>query len=150
MTPLVSLVLAAFALSPVVKAHFNLDLPPSYGFEEAKESHAPCGGFDVYFNNISNMSDFHVDGDAIKTRLAHFGADWLYRATIEPATENNWTQLYPIFRQEGVGNFCQPSVSAPYDWIGRQGIISVVTKASDGILYQVSKDSCSPSHALSS
>ena len=52
----------------------------------------------------------------------------------------------PIVNTAGVGDFCLDSLSAPSSFEGKAGIIQVIDKAVDGMLYQVSrlKDRRSP------
>lgn len=52
----------------------------------------------------------------------------------------------PIVSTAGVGEFCLDSLSAPSSFEGKAGIIQVIDKAVDGMLYQVSrlKDRRSP------
>ena len=45
----------------------------------------------------------------------------------------------PIVNTAGVGDFCLDSFSAPSSFEGKAGIIQVIDKAVDGMLYQVSR-----------
>lgn len=132
-----SLASATLLLASAANAHFTLTVPPSFGFDEDKEASAPCGGFTPSFDDKSKVSDFHVGGNAIGVKSGHAQTNWLFRATLESADTKNWTQLFPIVQQSGLGLFCEPSVVAPEAWAGKQGIVSVVANAPDGILYQV-------------
>ncbi|RIB02378.1 hypothetical protein C2G38_2050111 [Gigaspora rosea] len=40
----------------VVNAHFELQAPPSRGFDDAKEPNSPCGGFD----SVGKITDFPI------------------------------------------------------------------------------------------
>jgi hypothetical protein len=144
MAPLQSLASATLLFLSVANAHFNLNAPPSFGFDENKEDSAPCGGFTPNFDDKSKVSDFHVGGEPIGVKLGHTQANWLYRATLGGSDSKNWTQLFPIVQQSGLGFFCEPSVTAPEAWVGKQGILSVVADAPDGLLYQVSQEESSP------
>lgn len=144
MAPLQSLASATLLFLSVANAHFNLNIPPSFGFDESKEDSAPCGGFTPNFDDKSKVSDFHVGGEAIGVKLGHTQANWLYRATLGGSDSKNWTQLFPIVQQSGLGLFCEPSVTAPEAWVGKQGILSVVADAPDGLLYQ-----CAPVNFVS-
>ena len=116
-------------------AHFMLNYPTSLGFVDEKEGTAPCGGFDVTFNNAS---DFHVDGDAVALTSTHPQADWLFRATLDKnATGNNWTDLLPPVSESGLGQYCEPSLAVPSQWAGNTGIIQVLQHGDDGLLFQV-------------
>ena len=116
-------------------AHFILNYPNSLGFDDDKEGTAPCGGFDVTFNNAS---DFHVDGDAVAVTSTHPQADWLFRATLDKTASGNWTNMLPVVSESGLGQYCEPSLITPGDWAGSQGIVQVVQHGPDGLLYQVS------------
>lgn len=121
-------------------AHFELLRPPPLegdSMNDGLQVNAPCGG-GVPDLSQDIASDFHVDGDAVAVSLGHAQATWLIRATLDSSAEGNWTQLFPIVTQSGRGEFCEPAVVAPREWVGRKGIISTVCKAPDGLLYQVS------------
>lgn len=122
-------------------AHFLLNYPNTIGFDDDNEGIAPCGGFNVTFSNTTN---FHVGGDAIAVTSTHPAAEFLYRATLDKTTSANWTDLLPVVGETGLGAFCERNVELPSTWAGQQGIIQVVQKGPDGILFQV----CS--HARSS
>jgi len=116
-------------------AHFMLNYPNSLGFDDDKEGDAPCGSFDVTFDNAT---DFHVDGDAIALASSHPQADWLFRATLgKTATGTNWTDLLPVVSESGLGQFCEPSLSVPATWAGSSGIVQAIQHGDDGSLYQV-------------
>lgn len=117
-------------------AHFLLNYPPTIGFDDDLESDAPCGSFTVDFSK-DNVTDFHVDGDAIAVQSIHPEATWLFRATLDLTASGNWTDLLPAVQQTGLGDFCETNVKAPSSWTGKQGVIGVVQDAADGILYQV-------------
>ena len=116
-------------------AHFNLNAPPSIGFDEDNEGIAPCGGFTPDFSK--NVTDFHVGGEPVATFLGHPQGNWLYRATLDQKAAGNWTQLFPIVQQSGLGAFCEPSIAVNPSWAGKQGILGVVVDTQDGVLYQV-------------
>jgi hypothetical protein len=128
---------ATLALAGAAQAHFNLQSPTSIGFDDDLESTAPCGSFTPDFNN-GTIQDWHVGGDFISTKLGHPTATWLYRATLDKTAAGGWVELYPIFQQNGLGVYCQPSVAGGADFVGKQGVLSVVANAPDGLLYQVS------------
>ncbi|KAL1873471.1 hypothetical protein VTK73DRAFT_919 [Phialemonium thermophilum] len=136
MAPVVSLASATLLFLSAANAHFTLNTPPSFGFTEDKEAIAPCGGFTPNFDDKSKVSDYHVGGEPIGMKLGHPQANWLFRATLDSPDTKNWTQLFPIVMQSGLGLFCETSVPAPDSWVGKQGILSVVANAPDGILYQ--------------
>ena len=128
--------LAATFLPLLASAHFQLNAPPTIGFDEDNEGKGPCGGFTPDFTK-DNVTDFHVGGEPIALFLGHPQADWLFRGTLDTSASGNWTQLFPIVRQSGLGDFCEPGISAPSAWVGQQGVVGIVAQAVDGLLYQV-------------
>ncbi|OIW32867.1 hypothetical protein CONLIGDRAFT_558529, partial [Coniochaeta ligniaria NRRL 30616] len=117
-------------------AHFNLIAPPTIGFDDDKEGNGPCGGFTPDFTNKSALIDFHVGGEPFAMKLGHPQANWLFRGTLDETASSNWTQLFPIVQQSGLGLFCESAVPAPESWVGKQGVVGVVANAVDGLLYQ--------------
>lgn len=128
---------AGFVLFSMVNAHFNLIAPPTIGFDEEKEDSGPCGGYTPDFSNKAAIVDFHVGGEPVALKLGHPQANWLFRGTLDQTASGNWTELFPIVQQSGLGLFCEPAIPAPESWVGKQGVISVVANAVDGLLYQV-------------
>jgi len=127
--------LLILATSPST-AHFYLTYPPSIGFNDALETHGPCGGFTVDFSK-DNVTNFYVDGNAIAVQDIHIKAKWLFRATLDLTGSRNWTKLLPIVGQNGLGDFCETNVKVPSTWAGKQGIIGVVQDSPpDRFLYQ--------------
>lgn len=139
MAPLQSIVTATLLFLSAAQAHFTLNAPPSFGFDEDTEDSEPCGGVTPNFDDKSKVTDFHVGGEPIAVKLGHTQSNWLYRATLGGSDSKNWTQLFPIVQQSGLGFFCEPSVTAPEAWVGKQGILSVIADAPDGLLFQVSR-----------
>lgn len=137
MSPLRSVASAALLFLSAASAHFNLNAPPSFGFDEEHESTGPCGGVKPDHSDKGKVADFHVGGEPVGVQLGHPQANWLIRATLDSVDAGNWTQLFPIVQQGGLGFFCEKSVPAPEAWVGKQGFLSVVANAPDGILYQV-------------
>ncbi|KAL3954611.1 hypothetical protein ACCO45_010174 [Purpureocillium lilacinum] len=127
-------VLSLLALGGLAAAHFELKYPKSIGFSDDQEDQAPCGGFTPDFSKT--LVDFHVGGEALAMRLTHQQSNWLFRATTDEKAQSGWQQLFPIVMQSGLGDFCEPSVKAPESWVGKKGVVSVVSSAVDGLLYQ--------------
>lgn len=124
-------------LPTLAAAHVTLNAPAPVGpFDEDNEGNAPCGGVTIDFSK-DNVTDFHVGGEPIDLFLGHPTAGWLIRGTLDQTAASNWSQLYPIFTQTGLGDYCQPAVAAPESWVGKKGILGVVANAPDGLLYQV-------------
>ncbi|KAJ6443801.1 GPI anchored protein [Purpureocillium lavendulum] len=127
-------VLALVALGGLATAHFQLKYPKSIGFSDDDEDKAPCGGFTPDFSK--DVVDFHVGGEALAMRLTHQQCNWLFRATTDQKAESGWEQLFPIVMQSGLGDFCEPAITAPESFVGKKGVVSVVSSAPDGLLYQ--------------
>jgi len=127
---------ASCLLISTASAHFQLLTPPSIGFDDDNEDKEPCGGVTPDFSK--SVTDFHIDGEPISTTLTHPQSNWLYRATLDEKASGGWVELYPIFQQSGLGNLCIPSVKANSSWEGKQGVLSIISNAPDGLLYQVS------------
>ncbi|KAK1758313.1 hypothetical protein QBC47DRAFT_411022 [Echria macrotheca] len=130
-----SIAAALLLLTAGAQAHFTLNYPPSIGFDDAKEGTGPCGGVTPDFSK-NEFTDFHVGGDNVGTRTSHPQGNWLYRVTLDPGASANWTQVYPIVQQSGIGDFCAPLVRIPDEFVGKQGILSVVGSGGHGFLYQ--------------
>lgn len=130
---LVALAALCFGLGA---AHFEMRSPKSIGFSDDKEDKAPCGGFTPDFGS-NKVVDFHVKGEALAMRMTHQQCNWLFRATTDQKAESGWQQLFPVVMQSGLGDFCQPRVTAPSDFVGKRGVVGVVSSAVDGLLYQV-------------
>lgn len=120
---------------PTTFAHFLLIYPGTLGLDDDKEGTAPCGGFNVNFTgDVKNVT---VGAFAVALTSTHPQANWLYRFTTSTSEPFNWTDILPVVRQCGFGNFCLPSLSVPNSLVGKQGVIQVKQDAVDGSLYQV-------------
>lgn len=129
--------LFAFSLGlPLAWGHFNLKYPATIGFDDEKQHDGPCGGFTPDFSK-NNITDFHVNGDAIATLTTHKQGNWLYRITLDETASGDWTQIFPIVQQNGLGAFCEPAVSVPPRFVGQRGVLGIVSNTPDGILFQV-------------
>jgi hypothetical protein len=129
--------LSVLLFSTLSAAHFTLNYPIPLGSDTENEGIAPCGGFK--FDASSNLSDFHVGGDAISMVTTHPQANILLRGSLDTSASGNWTDLFPVVAQYGLGAFCEPSIASPASWAGSSGIIQVIQDAVDGTLYQVRK-----------
>lgn len=116
-------------------AHFELVYPESIGFSDDDEDKSPCGGFTP--DLTKDLVDFHVGGEAIALRLTHTQSNWLFRVTTDEKAESGWEQIFPIVQQSGLGDFCEPAVTVPESYVGKKGVVSIVSSAVDGLLYQV-------------
>ncbi|KAK1839827.1 GPI anchored protein, partial [Colletotrichum chrysophilum] len=79
--------------------------------------------------------DFHVAGDAVGMSNGHPQTTWLFRATLDQTASGNWTQVFPIVLQTGLGNFCEPQIAVPAEYAGKKGVLGVVAHSPDGLLY---------------
>lgn len=139
MAPLRSLVATSLLLLSTASAHFVLINPKSLegnNIDESKLADGPCGAITPDLAK-DEATDFHVDGDFINVRLTHPQATWLFRATVEDTSKNNWTAIFPQVQQTGLGQFCEPAVTVPKEWVGKKGVIGAACKGEDGLLFQV-------------
>lgn len=133
-----AIVPAVLSLASVSSAHFLMNYPDSIGFDDDKEGTAPCGGFTPDLSSGSKqLVDFHVGGDSLAMRATHNQVTWLFRVTLDGTAQSGWKQIFPIVEQSGLGDFCEPHITLPSSYAGKKGVISVVTDAPDGLLYQV-------------
>lgn len=131
--------LSLLALAGLAAAHFELKYPESIGNSDSTADDGPCGGFEPDVSEGSDqLVDVHVGGEAIALLLTHSRATWLFRATLNASDidDADWRRLAPNTVQSGLGDFCLPSIKFPEDWAGERGVISVVSSAEDGQLYQ--------------
>ncbi|KAI1373359.1 hypothetical protein F4677DRAFT_429425 [Hypoxylon crocopeplum] len=136
MPSMVPLATAMLLLASGIQAHFTLQHPAVAGaFDDDKEPESPCGGYLPHISSVP-LTDFHVDGDIIATTLTHPQGNWLYRITTDPEAKGNWSQIYPIFQQSGIGTYCSPHVTVDRALIGQKAFLGIVSSAVDGLLYQ--------------
>ncbi|KAI1769991.1 hypothetical protein F4818DRAFT_281303 [Hypoxylon cercidicola] len=125
-------------LASSVHAHYTVQHPPTIQpFDDDAEGEGPCGGYTPVPAELK-PTEFHVDGDTIATTLTHPEATWLYRITTDLTAGGNWSEVYPIFQQNGAGAYCNSMVTIPHDLIGQKAILGLVAKAPDGLLFQCS------------
>lgn len=134
-----SVVTATLLLAASANAHFTVQYPAPVGpFKDDDEDKGPCGGYSPSLADVKTV-DFHVGGDAIATLSTHPQTTWLYRITTDDIAKNNWTQVYNLVQQTGLGNYCAKTVTIPSDYVGKKAILSIVAAGPDGLLYQVSR-----------
>ncbi|KAK4202159.1 hypothetical protein QBC40DRAFT_169939 [Triangularia verruculosa] len=121
-------------LSTTANAHFELHHPTPLTGDQSKQATAPCGGGNPEIDQ-NTATDFHVEGDYVQIFNGHAQGHWLIRATLDPKAAGDWEQLFPIVQQTGRGNFCEPAVTAPSEWVGKKGFLGIGGNAGDGILY---------------
>ncbi|KAK4180213.1 hypothetical protein QBC36DRAFT_286849 [Triangularia setosa] len=135
MAPLKSVLAAGLLLlSTTVNAHFELHHPAPLTDESGKQATAPCGGGNADIDQ-NTPTDFHVEGDYVQIFNGHAQGNWLIRGTLDPKAAGDWEQLFPIVQQTGRGNFCEPAVTVPSEWVGKTGFLGISGNAGDGILY---------------
>ena len=117
-------------------AHFILQTPKSQGFVDVLEGVGPCGSLDI--TNRENITPWPIAGSVVDVTSTHDQATWSYKASLLNDT-NTWVDLQPTIRQQGIGEFCLPSVPGPKGWKDLDGVIQVIQHAEDGDMYQVSK-----------
>lgn len=132
------------ALVGTAAAHFSLDYPEPLEANHDDQATGPCGGASPMLDDLadSDLVDFWVDGTPIATSSGHATGYWLYRLTMESdvSASTNWTQIYPVVEQTGLGSFCADMVTVPAEYVGQRGVISVVgfSDPEHGNLYSVS------------
>lgn len=124
------------ALVAPATAHFVMLYPESIGFTDDEQGTGPCGGYTPDLDS-KDIVDFHVGGDALSMRSTHQRANWLFRVTTDGDGEDDWEQVWPIVTQSGLGEYCEPHVTVPDKYVGKKGVVGVVSSAMDGLLYQV-------------
>ncbi|EWC48339.1 hypothetical protein DRE_02108 [Drechslerella stenobrocha 248] len=117
-------------------AHFTLRYPTPLGTSAAKQDQAPCGGYSI--TESTTISNFYVDGDSVAYSSSHPEIKLLLRVVEGNKADGaglSWNQVFPIVEQYGAGDFCQPLVTVPQSYVGKQGILQVVQNAVDGMLW---------------
>ena len=128
----------------VAESHFLLNYPPSIGFSSDNETIAPCGGYDLIFNNITAPSvSVTVDAFTIEVLSTDAQAKWLMRATMSRSAPFDWTNLLPVMSETGTGDFCVPDLALPPGFAREAGVIQVVQDVMGLVTYQVSRPSSS-------
>lgn len=131
----------ALSFLPLTFAHFNLNFPPTRGFDDDKEGTFPCGTFD---DVSKNRTDFPISGGPIQLTLGHPQTN----VAVYMAIGDNPGSGFSIvakkqFMVEGLGDFCMGSVAVPEGvnvTSGTKATIQVITNAhGEGGLYQVSR-----------
>ncbi|KFY48616.1 hypothetical protein V496_10246, partial [Pseudogymnoascus sp. VKM F-4515 (FW-2607)] len=128
------LALALLAALPLTAAKFTLSHPLPYGTHSTSQSQPPCGGSPLL---LETTTGFYVGGDAVAVVSAGSGASILIRGSIgELGKATNWTNLFPVVRQDGGGMFCEPLVPAPEEWADMEGVVQVIESGEEGLSYQ--------------
>lgn len=136
MAPLRDIAMLMLFFFSVANASFVLLYPPSLegtNPDKGKELTQPCGAVTPDLSKPTNNT-FHVDGDFVSITLDNPQANIMIGGTL---WDGDWIQFFPIVSQNGAGNFCEPVVPAPKQWVGKPGVIGIAVDTPDGILYQV-------------
>ncbi|KIW33424.1 uncharacterized protein PV07_00276 [Cladophialophora immunda] len=127
--------LIALIFTPLCASHFIILTPPPLGNNINNEDQSPCGGFSP--SSSDNITDFHVEGDAIGLTSLHAQSYFAYRGLLGTSlSAPNWTVLIPTVEEFGLNSFCQPALSVPTSWAGSPGLLQVIQDAEDGVHYQ--------------
>ncbi|KAL9936042.1 hypothetical protein V8E36_004884 [Tilletia maclaganii] len=100
--------IALASVAAVANAHFTLDSPTSFGFDEEKEDQIPCGGFTIegatrspwYYKGGPVQIDSHHDTATVNIRISY---------AANPAQASDFTALPPLKENlalKGEGEFC--------------------------------------------
>jgi nascent polypeptide-associated complex subunit beta len=131
--------LLGLSILPFAFAHFNLDYPPSRGFDDDKEGDFPCGSF----NDVQQQrTDFPISGGPIQLRMGHQQTNVAVYMAIG---DNPGSNFNIVAKQQlmvtGLGQFCIANVAVPEGMNvtdGTKATIQVVTNNHEaGGLYQV-------------
>ncbi|KIW90968.1 uncharacterized protein Z519_08751 [Cladophialophora bantiana CBS 173.52] len=132
--PKVTSLLALISL-PICASHFIVLTPPPLGNNINNEDQSPCGGFSP--SSSDNITDFHVEGDAVGLTTLHAQPYFAYRALLGTSlTAPNWTVLLPTVEEFGLNSFCEPALTIPASWAGSPGLLQIIQDAEDGMHYQ--------------
>jgi hypothetical protein len=115
-------------------AHFLLNIPTSLGFDDDKEIVAPCGGFNA--SDRRNVTSWPVQGSSIGLLSTHASGTFEFRAALL-SNLSNWEAITPSLNETGAGNVCEPVVPVKAAWAGKQGVVQVVMRRPEYVLYQV-------------
>ncbi|OQU97494.1 hypothetical protein CLAIMM_03419 [Cladophialophora immunda] len=127
--------LLALIFTPLCASHFIILTPPPLGNNINNEDQSPCGGFSP--SSSDNITDFHVEGDAIGLTSLHAQSYFAYRGLLGTSlSAPNWTVLIPTVEEFGLNSFCQPALAVPTSWAGSPGLLQVIQDAEDGVHYQ--------------
>ncbi|KAF9884475.1 hypothetical protein FE257_001736 [Aspergillus nanangensis] len=109
--------LLSLALAPLVASHFTLKYPASRGEDEEKMSQGPCGGLSLSSKRTQISLDDGSFPLALEMGHAETALDVLLALGDDPGSNFNIT-LKSLFRVEGLGAFCVPSISFDESVVG--------------------------------
>jgi hypothetical protein len=123
-------------LTRLSQSTFQLQLPPTIGYDDKAEDTSPCGSFTANTAE-ANVTDFYVGGDAVSINTANSESSFLVRATLDVNAGGSWLVVVPPFVEDGFGDFCFPQVVIPSSWSGSYGVIQIIQDAGVEINFQV-------------
>ncbi|KUJ20088.1 uncharacterized protein LY89DRAFT_641602 [Mollisia scopiformis] len=144
MSQLVNLCIALIAalLLGQTSAQPSLNYPPSISDGAVLGlDYLPCGG-NVPDYSSDNVTDFHVEGDAVALYSNYTQTIWQLGAFLDTGNgvnySNPWTIVLPPINQSGVGDYCNPSVPLPGSFAGLKGVIMIIqlSMVTDGSVNQ--------------
>ncbi|GIZ37046.1 hypothetical protein CKM354_000050900 [Cercospora kikuchii] len=126
--------LFGLAAATLASAHFELNWPPTAGFNDDEQPNAPCGGATVTVDD--SAPEINVDRFAASIFSSHPAGSWSFFATTNTQEPYNFTEIVPVINSTGVGTFCLNYLRAPADFAGQSGVLQVIDSSVDGTLYQ--------------
>lgn len=81
--------------------------------------------------------EVQVDQFAVEIFSSHPAGSWSFFATTGTESPYNFTEIVPVINSTGIGEFCLTNLRAPGDFAGKSGVLQVIDRSVDGILYQV-------------
>ncbi|KAI9361087.1 hypothetical protein BD770DRAFT_318236 [Pilaira anomala] len=143
MLPLIVFYLTAAWTFQIVSAHFELTYPPSRGYDEARESIAPCGGFNTVGQNrtLVPLNDSFVQINSDHTSYTYIVN--VLRNANPTVPDFTGSDLYTV--AYGARDYPEDSciafdVSNTTEFAnGTSATIQIVFNGGDGVLYQVKK-----------
>jgi len=126
--------LSLLGLAASATAHFVLSIPTSLGWDDDLQPNAPCGGFTA--TDRTNVTQFPVKGGPVALITTHDESQFEFKAA-KLSDPTKWISLTPTLHQIGEGDFCEPLVPGPKDWIGQDAVLQIIQNSVMGVLYQV-------------
>ncbi|KAI8934764.1 hypothetical protein NX059_008452 [Plenodomus lindquistii] len=108
---MLSTALLTLSALPLTFAHFNLNFPPTRGFDDDKQGTFPCGSFDSV---SSSRTNFRIGGAPIQLVLGHPQTDVaVYMAIGDDPGSAFSVKIQPTTMITGLGDFCFGNVAIP-------------------------------------
>ncbi|CAG8629614.1 10569_t:CDS:2, partial [Racocetra fulgida] len=128
MKSFISYLLVLFVIVNVANSHYQLQNPPTRGFDEANEPLSPCGGFNsvntaaITKFPVSRATCFFYDGDGT---LTFFYAPDLNSTFLQVSDPETYSQLMNAQKSITV------NLSRANATVGSQGVLQAVFKLAD-------------------